>query len=363
LLRTATRDGNNRVAGNAMIALFRQGDTWVMPELMKMAGTESALSRASAAWVMGETGDPRFREALAKLVGESDAMVRRRAFLALSRLKSATQARAGHEWRVAGRALPMAENRRQVRVEVAAAEGESPILVPTQFSLFEDGKPVFQYQVEEKPLEEAIALTVLLPRSRNDDTPAWMQGVNTALHWKRAGDLWQILHYLAPSEAQGGAASQEALPTFLDDRDAIAAAAQPAAKLNGNTFWNSIQRCVQSANGPADAVRHVIAILTEPVEAPSDLAPIVAAATEAHTAVHAITQAPCPSLEDLCRRTEGTYRTSGSDLELASLIEETNLATMARFHISYVPPAPGGSLLTVRACNQVGSGETSLPLA
>ncbi len=363
LLRTAAHDGNNRVAGNAIIALFRLGDVWMVPELFKMASSESALFRATAAWIMGETGDPRFKENLAKLVGESESMVRRRAFLALSRLKAAAQARLGLEWRVAGRFQPSSGNWRQVRVEVADADGPLPLLLPTHFALFEDGKPVLQYQVEERPAE-AVALSLLLPRAGGPVHAPWLAGVNAALKWKRPSDLWQVLHYLGPAEAAGSSRADGELTPFLPEKDAITAAfSQPPAKLEASDFWSAIRRCVQSANAPARGVRQVIALVLERIEPPDELAALISTAMNSRTAVHAITRFHCASLEDLCRRSQGSYATFGSGLELPSLLEETTLATLARFHISYLPPAPDGLMLAVKACTAKGFGEGLIPLA
>jgi hypothetical protein len=55
MLRTASRDSNNRVAANALFALYRMGDSWTIPHLFKMAAAEAPVFRASAAWAMGET--------------------------------------------------------------------------------------------------------------------------------------------------------------------------------------------------------------------------------------------------------------------------------------------------------------------
>jgi HEAT repeat protein len=363
LLRIAARDGNNRVAGNALIALFRLGDVWMAPELLKMASSESAPFRATAAWVMGETGDPRFKENLAKLVGESDSMVRRRAFLALSRLKTAAQARQGREWIVTGRVQPSSGNWRQVRVEVAAAEGAAPVLLPTHFGLFEDGKPVLQYQVEERTAE-AVALTLLLPRPMGGGAASWLPSVNAALQRKRPSDLWQVLHYLSPAEAAGAPSSDGDLAPFFQEKAAIARAfSHPPPKFESSDFWETIQRCTPAGNAPARGIRHVIAVVLERIGPPGKIGPSISTPTNAHTAVHAITRFPCSSLEDLCRRSQGSYKTFGTDLELLSLLEAAALAMLGRFHVSYLPPAPGGRMLTVKACNSKGFGEALVLLA
>jgi len=60
LLEWATRDGNNRVAGNALVGLYRMGESATLARLAKMAGHDVPGFRRTAAWSMGETGDPRF---------------------------------------------------------------------------------------------------------------------------------------------------------------------------------------------------------------------------------------------------------------------------------------------------------------
>jgi HEAT repeat protein len=92
LLLAAARDDNNRVAGNALLALFRLGEDSAAPELRKMAANESALFRATSAWVMGEIADPQFAGVLARLVGDSSQMVRKRAFSALGKIAAKTRA-------------------------------------------------------------------------------------------------------------------------------------------------------------------------------------------------------------------------------------------------------------------------------
>jgi hypothetical protein len=89
-LRSAARDSSNRVAGNALFALYRMGDGWMIAESLKMAASDAPLFRASAAWVMGQTCDPVFSEALGRMMGDASALVRKRAFSALGKLKSVT---------------------------------------------------------------------------------------------------------------------------------------------------------------------------------------------------------------------------------------------------------------------------------
>jgi HEAT repeat protein len=88
LLRSLVSDSNNRVAGNAMFGLYKLGDASIIPGIEALARHESAPFRATAAWVMGETGDPRFTGILAGLLRDPDAVVRKRAFVALGAIRA-----------------------------------------------------------------------------------------------------------------------------------------------------------------------------------------------------------------------------------------------------------------------------------
>jgi len=79
-------DPNNRVAGNALLALHRLGEPKAAEDLTAMARHQSPRFRATAAWVMGQTQDATFREVLQGLEADADENVRRNARLALARL-------------------------------------------------------------------------------------------------------------------------------------------------------------------------------------------------------------------------------------------------------------------------------------
>jgi hypothetical protein len=161
LLQFAARDTNNRVAGNAMLGLYHLGECSVIPELIKMAGQESSLSRLTAAWVMGECGDSRFSEPLRRMLGQTDAVLRKRAFQSLGRIKTANaQTNLGTELRVAGRVgAELQSGMRQVLVSVLSQDGrELPPVLPNQFSLSEAGQHVLSYRITEKPPPERFEI-------------------------------------------------------------------------------------------------------------------------------------------------------------------------------------------------------------
>ena len=151
LMRSCAGNGNNRVVGNALLGLYRLGDCWAIPEILKMAGHSARRFRATAAWLMGETGDPRFIKPLARMLGEPNAGLRTRAFAALGKIKiAAAKARQSAAWRIIAEVEPaQPDDQRAVAVVVLSSDGADRVpLLATQLMLSEDGQEVSSYQVE-----------------------------------------------------------------------------------------------------------------------------------------------------------------------------------------------------------------------
>jgi hypothetical protein len=372
VLRAAALDANNRVAGNALFALYSIGDTLAISELLKMSASDSPQVRSTAAWAMGETGDPRFSETLGRLMSESSLVVRRRAFAELSRLKAAAKTRQGRQWRVAGRLLPGSGNMRQLGFEACPADGSAPPrLLPTQFILSEDCRLVTQYQVEAHPPADALALTFLFPHSDAPSRPPWVQGAIGCLNWKRPSDLWCATFYMPAGEnTDPKAQGTPEPPQFTADGAAAVAALQEAVPVQQEAaaetvraaFWDAIRSSAQAVGAPELGARHLIVYNQSSPEAPADLAEIVAAAVASNTSVQAVSLGPCPPLEELCRGTQGAFRSAKSEAELSKLVQEAHLALVPRFLVGYQPVAPGARTLNVRVFDATGWGETTISL-
>jgi hypothetical protein len=72
ILWAATQDSCARVVVNALFGLCQLGNSEAHLQLAALADTADPVLRCSAAWAMGENGDPQFDEALQKL--EQDAV-------------------------------------------------------------------------------------------------------------------------------------------------------------------------------------------------------------------------------------------------------------------------------------------------
>jgi hypothetical protein len=379
LLRSAARDGDNRAAGNALIALYRLGDCWVIPELLKMADHESRRFRATAAWVMGETADPRFTKALARMVGEPNISVRARAFAALAQIRTAAvQVRQAGELRIVARFQRNRWNGRcELRVEISSKDGREQInLLPTQLILLEDGQEVVSYSVEERPAPPAMAITFVLPRTAETPGNPFQAGALHALTWKRPSDLWAVAHYIPAQRPDlhtsfvGQSidipavedAPLEGIPQRFTCDPAVAKAAleEFPPKVDCSDLWSTIRRSVQMERGPARGKRHLLVYGQSEPGTLAGYPELVSAAMAARTSVHAISWSANPALEGLCRMTQGTFQTVTSENEVTVVVEEMCLSLQARYTVRYRPTADAREL-RVSVNTPSGWGETSIP--
>lgn len=380
LLRGAVYDPDNRVAGNAAIAIYRLGDNWVIPELLKMAEHESPLFRATASWAMGESGDPRFTRALGKMVGEHNTMVRTRAFKALASIRTATlQAHQAGEWRIVARHQRIRrKGKRELRLEISSMDGREQFsILPTQLILSEDAQEVVNYSVDERPVPSAMAITFILPRTADLPSHPIQVGVSNSLTWKRAIDLWCIAPYIptARPEFQVSLAGQkiefaatavpslEGIPVkFTYDTHAVEEALRKfPPKTDCSDLWSTIRRSVESAKGRSRVNRHIIVYSEDEMHQPSGYPELVSAAMASRTTISAISRVSNPALEGLCQMTQGVCQTIASDDEITLLMEETCLSLQSRYTVRY-DPTPDSRELKVMVTTPNGWGETMLAI-
>jgi HEAT repeat protein len=89
LLRTAASDSNHRVVANALVELYRSGDSIGREKIEELAGHEDAQFRAAIAWAIGEIASPDLLPTLRLLERDSTLSVRLRAGRTAKRLQRA----------------------------------------------------------------------------------------------------------------------------------------------------------------------------------------------------------------------------------------------------------------------------------
>jgi HEAT repeat protein len=366
LLDAASRDSNNRVAGNALLGLYWLGESSPLAELVKMAGHASPTYRRTAAWVMGETGDPRFSEVLGRMLADSQGEVRKRAFAAVGRIRAAVaQVSEAVEWPVACSCGPKdpRTGQRRVSVAVVSADGrESPRILPAQFMLSEDGQPVWSYRVLEKPAPEAMSVIFLFPRSVDGAGKPWDQGALRCLNWKRSTDLWCTVPYSGLDNTPSAGYADLEIPSFVANSVQAARAFQQTPKRADCTgFWIAVRRAVQPGKTPVRGNRHMIVLAPAEVgDNPDD--DLVAAVQASRTSIQVVSTAANTALQDFCRRTSGQFHLVEEAAAIEQRVSLAYLNLLARYEIRYQSVAPDGATLKLRVHSPSGRGETIVPL-
>ena len=369
LLRIVAKDENNRVVGNALLGLYRSGDCEAITALVKMADGVPPNFRATAAWAMGESGDPRFRDALRVLAGADDAGVRKRAAASLQALEAeAAKPEFSLPWRLAALAEPdppdseeaepagldwsMVE--RRVRVTAQCADGnEPPSIQPTQFWVLEDKRPVLDYSVEPLAVPDTLALAFLLPLTADGAEIPMVSGALRALIWKRPRDAWAAVRYRPPCKWNLTAtligevieiAPPEEIPLPVDppvfgvesDRAAELLQQPPEGPVH-RCIWDAIVEANLACAGMAtsNAQSAMVIYCPSSVGNPAERQTHRLSALDPAVPIHCVVREPSQVLEEICQRSNGTYRQVRSDAEVVEAIETLHIGMLARYQVAY----------------------------
>jgi hypothetical protein len=368
LLRSALSDGNNRVIGNALVGLYRAGDCLAIPEIVKLAGSEEAVCRATAAWVMGETGDPRFSENLVRMLVEPNTTVRKRALEALRGIKAAlAQTGFCNRWRMAGimanQPGDLQRSQRRVHLAVTTEDGTAlPKILATQFILSENGQNVLSYKVTEKPPVDAMSVLFVFPRAVEQDTPPWNQGALKCLAWKRPSDLWASLPFLPAGDPEERGHAIDEAPAFSSISDVLAASfSKTPPRVACSELWETLWRCVRPDQAPVRGKRHLIVVANEELSRMAGHG-LIANVLSSRSSLQVISSLPNPTLEDFCNKSRGRFRTFENEDEIPDLVQQAYLNLMTRYEISYQPVCRDAVEVKARVQTAAGWGEVKVAI-
>lgn len=360
LLQWALKDSNNRVVGNALVGLYRLGETSSLPELVRMAGHDSTSFRRTAAWVMGESRDPRFSELLGRMIADGNGDVRKSAFAAVRKIREAgVQSSQAVEWPMAAAAAPRNPrvNERRVSVAIVGADGRgSPRILPTQFHLVEDGLPVWNYKVTEKMAPGPLSVLFLFPRVL-DGSKQWDQGALQCLKWKRSTDLWSSVPYAGVDQGPSDTPSELELPTFIASASQAARKFQETPKrLDCTGFWTAVQRAVLPDGLPSRGDRHMIVVAPADVGDHAD-AKLIAAVQASRTSIQVLSTSAHSVLQEFCRQVGGRFLQIRDNSAVESAVSLAYLRLLARYDIRYQPNSADASSLRIRVHTPAGGGD------
>jgi HEAT repeats len=353
LLQSLVHDPNNRVAGNAILGLYRLGDSAMIPEVMELAQHESAMFRATAAWVMGESGDPRFTEILASLMRDPNAILRKRAFSALGSIRAAVGKPGKAPCRMAARFVDGDGPKGVRRLSLAVADsgkGHVPEILATQVLLAEDGKMITVYRLAERPLAETNSVVFVMPHPP-EGMPSGSSQALECLPWKRPSDLWASSWYaVAPQEM---AMVEEVPPRFHSSSESITAEFGRTPERAGYTdMWHAIWHAVEA--GTMLGKRQLV-IFCDGEIATGAGPDLIGAIAAGRAGVHLICDRPNRRLEEFCAKVNGVLWPS-------SQVVDAYLNLLAKYEIVYRPAAPDAQILKIRLHAPDARGELTIPI-
>ena len=365
LLHFASNDANNRVLGNALLGLYYLGDCSVLEEVVKMSAHESKLFRATAAWVMGETGDVRFSDAVRRMLLEPDPVIRKQALAALGRIRQSNALVAeSTKWHVSARLVSgsLVKGLRRVLASVASDNmREQPKIAPIHLILSEGSQYVTSYKVNERPEPEAMSVVFVIPRTGDPDFRPFVDGAIDCLRWKRPSDLWCVLPYLESGDnGLSGQAQEMDAPQFTANPQTVEALLrEPAKRMECTDFWTALWRATRTEVGASRGKRHVI-VFSRSKENRIAGHGLIANVQAGRVGLQVISTVENPEVAEFCRRTYTRF-CLGTEEDIPELVRQAYLAILARYEITYQPVCANPPVLKLRVQTPEGWGETIIP--
>ncbi len=319
LFRTAASDSNNRVSGNALVALYRMGEANAIANLYDMAFRPDPAFRATAVWAMSETGDTRFLPLLARIVTDPNETIKAAAFRAIRKLRGQESAQdLVLDVRILGR--PVFEGT-TLKVPFGVSDGGKPIpgIAATKFRILVDGEFVYRYSIKEQDYNRRISAAFLVPRiadQMGERGLAYRQALQECFEQRRVGDGWLFSQY-SGSVAGERLSRPETLFGVRMDRTEIS-----KIYAVGNT--DDLRKAIETAAcldftgaflglceklRPSRSSAHIFLFRPE-VARGIDPVSLTAAAQEAHVMVHAVCGSRDEEVREICQATGGFYAVS-----------------------------------------------------
>ncbi len=359
VLLAACDDPHHRVSANAYLGLHRRGATECVERLLEMTRHPDRQFRRSAAWAMGETGDPRYSMKLVELRLDPDRDVAATAVRSLQALM-ARRERMVDAARLSVGILGFRQqgNRRFVDISVTRDDGSTlPRISPLAFIASEDQRPLTRFQVESVPERSMVTLGFLLPAGNLEESEqaSLDDVVETCLRKKRRSDRIAVGAYeplVSGSQAfswmnsreEFAAGAPETPPvTFAAEVDRIRAGAARLPTVRALPI-DQAMKLMLDAFRDIHAAGHLVMAVTAGYAAEIQRfsgggvwKDIAAKAMRCNIALHAVVAggASVPVLEGLAAATGGHLLRAASAAGLPGLGERIYLKLRSHYLLSY----------------------------
>jgi hypothetical protein len=275
ILEVAVQDENNRVAGNACLALYNSGDTRALVHLAEMLSSSEPRKKITAAWVIGQCRDGRFASRLLEALRGDLPALRKRSITSLAKLEAIPAAGAAAACSsgdpdlcfVSSPADPP-DSGFEVWLHAAGPGGEPvPRLRPVDFFVWSGAQPqrageefLFDYTVEESPQTSAAAVRIVYPAG----SERFERALAASLAQKPAEQCWTLSSY-----GKAAAKSAPAADTRFDtDKTALTNLLE-----NGPVLSSDPMEAVKKALAPESALdeQHLVILLDGSAVEPESL--------------------------------------------------------------------------------------------
>ncbi len=182
LLEAAARDSSNRVAGNAWLALYEDGNARSLSRLAVMLEARDIKQRVTAAWVMGQSRDGRFAEYLLAASRTDIPDLKRTAIASLAKLDPISEECSSGAVGECGPQVILVsaplDDEFELWLQVKGANGEfQPSIRPVDFFLWSNDGAILDYSLEEMSRVHSVATGVVYPAVADTLVMAFLESI------------------------------------------------------------------------------------------------------------------------------------------------------------------------------------------
>jgi HEAT repeat protein len=333
VFQRALQDESNRVRGNAILALYRLGDSSVLPAIRALAESREPNWRATGAWVMGATGDLRFRGLVNGLRQDSETVVRAAALRALVQLKKSEGVDGQTNLEPLIWFCEDLEGVRRVGFDLAETGVAAPRgLFPTDVVITQNGELVWDYALLERDSGPVSALFLIFDGQQPEEFPGLMGAFVECLEHKDISDRWSVVRMAAGPEGD------------FDEQRMVPPPYQGLKLKNALSRFKTLPRIktedlfkVLRLLGTQGPGRHLVLLLTPSELSDENLESLEAAALTLQFSVDIISfsSAGNEQLRRVARKTAGVFTIApGGALAPASMIR-TYASMVHRYEVNY----------------------------
>ncbi len=367
LLRTALHDPHHRVAANAALALHKIGDVSTVSRLYAMLRHSDEMFRRAALWAVGQARDPRFYDAVDKLISMSTG---EELALAQKVKEELVSSRVSADF-TSTLSLEVSQDRttewgeRRVRL-CCVADSVGGWLDQSDVNalnfVIKDGKEqIEQYRLQWVADSNPFVALIVQPRSWNGSGEL----LKPALRGAGISEIYGFLPYQTYNSPVRGKehddASEVNFENYLEmSKEYLGRTYEVAKSLD--TAIDLGLRAIQNEKG-----RKHLFVLVDPSVGDAGALIETAEANLGDTQIHAAvwdgaSAALRDSLRDLTAKSGGRFGTSSSSREFTKILMSVRAAQFGSFELSWQPhsKASKSAKTNILCYSAYGSGKVSL---